>query len=129
MSVLARSADRCYPISEVWFKSEDNNVPAYVDIREIIGQTSAYVDWVIANDPTLVSPNTVAGHSAAANFTLNGIRVGETDIGPEIRGRFKNNSFDTVNKYVGGLNHPERYSRMYRQGTEARHLAFVGYDA
>ena len=129
MAVIARAANRVYPISEAWFKSEDADVPKYVDVREILNKESAYVDWVIANDPNLVSPNTKAGHSAAMNFTLNGIRVGETDKGPEIHGRFKGNTFDTSLKYVGGINHPERYSRIYRKGTLARHLAFVGVDA
>ena len=128
MSAIARSADRCYPISEKWFKATGSDVPGYLDAREIRDGNSAYVTWVIANDPNLVSPNTIAGHREALNFTMNGIRVGETDIGPEIEGLYAQNTFKTTMKYVGGINHPERYSRIYRKTTKARHLAFVGFS-
>lgn len=128
MSAIARSADRCYPISEKWFKATGSDVPDYIDVREIRESKSAYVRWVIANDRNLISQNTVAGHREALNFTMNGIRVGETDIGPEIHGIYAQNTFPTVMKYVGGINHPERYSRIYKSKTNARHLAFVGFS-
>jgi len=130
MGVISISADRHYPVSAAWLKSGDG--PEYVDIREVLlgDGTSAYVDWVIANDAAC--PITVKGeslaknrsmHSAAANITLNGIRVGENGT---ITGRMKNDTFVDKNEYSGGVNHPERWGRIYRKGTTAKQIWFVG---
>jgi hypothetical protein len=140
MSVLARSASRHYPISDAWLATEDD-APNYVDFREIIEKNSAYVDWVIANDPNC--PITQSGlslqknrdlHAMACNFEMNGIRIGEASRGPDVVGRLLGDTFTDKGKYAGGIDHPERYGRIYRQrgwqnnnGTFARHVWWVGY--
>ena len=136
MGVIAISADKHYPVSEAWLKTDGvTGKPEYVDIREVImgNGTSAYVDWVIANDsacPITIKSESLQKnrylHAAAATMTLNGIRIGETGSGGEITGRLKNDTFTDKGKYVGGINHPERYGRIYRKGTTARHIWFVG---
>lgn len=141
MSPIARSADRHYPISDAWLATEDD-APAFVDFYEVIAKSSAYVDWVIANDPNC--PITQAGatlqknrdnHAMACNFIMNGTRVGEASRGPDVVGRLLGDTYTDKNKYAGGIDHPERYKRIYRQngwgrnnGTYARHIWWVGVD-
>jgi hypothetical protein len=129
MSVLNSPADRCYPISHKWLTATGSDVPDYVDVREIRGGKSKYVKWVMANDPGLVSPDTVAGHKAAMNFTLNGISVGDTNTGTRIEGILSQNTFKTRLRYLQGFIHAVRYSRIYRKNTSVRHIAFMGYSA
>jgi hypothetical protein len=141
---------RCYPISDVWLRTQDESAPAYCDIQEIrndphsnvrqpenvlVGApnypSSAYLTWVLANDPTVFtlldgSVPTRKDHITAALFDDDGIRVGDTDIGNNIRGVLKNNTIITVGEYFGGVNYNEVYRRIYRKGTTVEKLWFMG---
>jgi hypothetical protein len=101
---------------------------------------SAYLTWVLANDPAV----TVSGkpgarrsdganlsrheHVRMASFIDNGLRIGESENGDNLRGIMKGNEYVTTQEYVGGINHPERYRRIYRTGTSVRGIWFVGYN-
>ena len=147
MSVMARSASCCYPISNEWLRAQGNDVPDYVDIDEIRLEAkpghpkSAYLTWVLANDPTLENKVkrmdgktlTRDDHIALASFIDNGIRIGAiadspTEIGNDVRGILKGQNVITRQEYAGYINHPERYRRIYRRGTNVENFWFVGYN-
>lgn len=142
---------RCYPISDVWLTTQDENAPEYCDIQEIRNDphgniqqpdnvlndapnypSSAYLTWVLANDPKVFtlqdgSTPTRKDHIAAALFEDDAIRVGDTDIGNNIRGILKNNAIITVGEYFGGVNYDEIYRRIYRKGTTVEKFWFIGH--
>lgn len=154
MSVLARSGSCCYPVSDVWMHAAANSdAPAYVDIDEIRNEQtgnqpraanelhgapntplSAYLTWILANDPGIMTREdgtncTRLDHVMAAQFIDNGIRIGATEkYGDNLRGIMKGAKYITVNEYVGGINHPERYRRVYRNNTQVERFSFVGYS-
>jgi len=144
MSVLARSASCCYPVSNKWLIATGSDVPDYVDINEIRQDAdpghpkSAYLTWVLANDAAVfkrldgTNPSR-SDHQAAANFIDNGIRIGAvadspTEIGNDIKGVLKNNTIITKQEYAGYISHPERYQRIYRKGTNVENFWFLGYN-
>jgi len=146
-------AKQNYPVSDVWLHTQDGGAPEYCDIDEITNDpygnvsqpdnalhqptdypNSAYLTWVLANDPTVFtridgSAPSRMDHIRAASFTIDGIRVGNIgDInGGNIRGILRNSAIITIGKYDGGVNHDEIYRRIYRVGTEVEKLWFVGY--
>lgn len=152
MSVLARSGSSCYPVSDEWLKATGSDVPDYCDIDEIRNEAtfnpglpsnalestpntaqSAYLTWVLANDPRVFllqdgSRPTRQDHIAASRFIDNGCRVGNDDGGNDLRGILKGNTIITTNEYVAGIDHPERYRRIYRTNTEVEGFWFVGYN-
>ena len=142
---------RNYPISDAWLHTTYPTAPLYCDIEEIrndpvlnVGQpenamhgpvshsSSAYLDWVIANDPgvfTLMdgSNPTKKDHVIAAKFNEDcGCRVGDVNDGNNIRGILKNSTIITTGEFTGGINHNEVYKRIYRQGTEVEKFWFLG---
>jgi hypothetical protein len=152
MSVKAKSASVHYPVSDVWLNASGSDVPDYCDIMEIRNeqtgnqalpsnalhgaptyQQSAYLTWVLANNPNVFrrldgSTPTRQDHVNAARFIDNGIRVGNDDDGNNLRGVMLESNILDTGEYVGGVNHPERYRRIYRSGTEIRGFRFVGYN-
>lgn len=142
---------KCYPISDVWLTTTDENAPEYCDIEEIRNDphgnvpqpdnallnapnysSSAYLTWVLANDPNVFtrmdgsSPSRV-DHRILALFCDTGIRVGSIDNGNNIRGLLKCNNIITVGEYDGGILHDDIYKRVYRSGTTVTRLWFIGH--
>ena len=141
---------RCYPVSDVWLTTNDESAPEYCDIQEIrndphgnvrqpdnilVGApdypNSAYLTWVLANDPTVFtredgSTPTRKDHILAALFSDIGIRVGNTTNGNDIKGVLKNSNIITIGEYFGGINYDEVYRRIYRNGTSVGKFWFVG---
>ena len=152
MSVLARSGSVCYPISNAWLReARSSSAPDYVDIVEIRNETlpgypqSAYLTWVLNNDPFLRSGGanhltkldgsalTRDNHRALAKFIDNGIRIGAiadspTEIGNDVTGVLFNSNYITRQEYAAYINHPERYRRIYRRGTNVENFWFVGFN-
>ncbi|MGW8324066.1 MAG: hypothetical protein ACWGNI_00090 [Desulfobacterales bacterium] len=141
---------RCYPISDKWLTTQSEDAPEYCDIMEIRNDphgnvhqpdnvlhgapdypSSAYLTWVLANDPrvfTLMDGSTPTrmDHIRAASFEDEAIRIGDTDNGNNVRGILKNNTIITVGEYFGGVNYDEVYRRIYRDGTEVEKFWFIG---
>jgi hypothetical protein len=141
---------KCYPVSDVWLRTKDKNAPEYCDIDEIrndphgnvrqpenvlVGApnypNSAYLTWVLANDPNVFtlqdgSTPTRMDHIIAARFNDTKIRVGDVDNGNNIKGILKYNNIVTVGEYTGGILHEEVYRRIYRKGTTVEKLWFMG---
>ena len=143
-------ATKCYPISDVWLTTQDENAPEYCDIEEIRNDPatrvqqpdtflrqptnyphSAYLTWVLANDPNVLqrmdgTPASREEHILAAQFIDTGIRVSDTDRGNDIIGILKESNNIVKGEYFGGISHGEIYKRIYRQGTEVEKLWFLG---
>lgn len=139
-----------YPISNDWLNSEDPTAPAYCDIEEIRNDpagnapqpanilqgpvahgSSAYLDWVLSNDPRVFtradgSTPSRTDHIIAARFHGTGIRISNTDISGKVKGILANSSIITKGEFFGGVEHSDVYKRIYRNGTEARDIWFVG---
>ena len=140
-----------YPVSDVWLRTRDSDAPEYCDIVEIRNDPrgnkrqpdnalrlpagypySAYIDWVIKNDPkvfTLLNGKAPAAidHIIAAQFTSDyGCRIGDTDDGNNVRGVLLNSAIITVGEFFGGVDHDETYRRIYRTGTTVEKFWFLG---
>jgi len=139
-----------YPVSDKWLDTQDPSAPEYCDINEIrndpgidtppletelrdraIHNPSAYLDWVLVNDPKVFtkldgSAPSRSDHIVAAQFTDCGCRVGDTDDGNNIRGILKNSNVITKGEYFGGIEHNDIYCRIYRKGTEVEKFWFLG---
>lgn len=145
---------RNYPISDKWLHPDDPDdptLPPYCDIYEIRNDpagnvpqpgnvlhhapdqpSSAYLDWVLANDPGVFkkldgsNPSRI-DHILAARFTDCGIHIGDTDNGNNVRGVMQDSAIITIGEFTGGVDHDEQYRRIYRHGTEVEKFWFLGY--
>ncbi len=132
MSVRAQAASRRYVIDDDWLQEygengENPDRSKYVDLYEISTEpeNSQYLTDLIAMGKNIDR----AQEQLKASFLSNGIRVGDDDDGPYIEGILEDESpaWRNKNKYVGGINHPERYRRIWAYRTTARHIQFCGY--
>jgi len=109
---------RCYPINNDWLGQNAADPDAYVDVREIRAGTSRYVSDMNL-DPAV--------EAAKLSFHVNGIRIGNANNGGNLYGRMFNDTFDHLSEFVGGVDHPETYGRIYAMRTQVRNIKFVGY--
>lgn len=142
---------KCYPISDVWLDTTDENAPDFIDIAEIRNdptgnqplpensievapdyENSSYLTWVMANDPSVftrldgTNPSKLE-HINKTQFKDFGIRVGNTDGGHIIRGVMMDDAMIVSNEFYGRITHDECFRRIYRNGTTARKIWFLGY--
>jgi len=142
---------KCYPISDVWLESEADDAPEYVDIDEIrcdphgnVTQpdnalqqppnhySSEYLTWVLKHDKNVFtkldgSSPTRTDHIRESHFRDMGTRIGNTTRGTHLVGVIKDAAIKITGQFTAGINHNEVFRRVYKNGTEARGIWFLGH--
>lgn len=142
---------KCYPISNVWLNSEADDAPEYVDIDEIrcdphnnVPQpddalqqppnhpSSEYLTWVLKHDKNVFTKldgtnPTRMDHIRESRFKDIGTRVGNTDGGENLIGVIKDGVIKVTGQFREGIVHGEVFRRIYKSGTTARGIWFLGY--
>jgi len=134
MSVKAQAAGKRYTINNEWLiryteGGDDADRSRYVDVLEIKDRpaNSQYLQDLIAMN--IITTDDLTNEQRKASFFHNGVRIGDDDDGQDVDGVLEEETprERTIQKYVGGINHPERFRRIYAWGTNARYISFCGY--
>jgi len=120
---------RHYAIDNAWLDIFAGDEDAYVDIMEIRTDPSqsAYLQWLVARG-TLTEEDYVR-EQQRASFEDNGIRVGNTTDGNDVRGWMRDEAYIDTSDYLATLNHPDVWRRIYANGTTARRIWFMGFGS
>lgn len=115
------SARKAFRISNAWLEAH-SGTDAYVDLKEVMDDSSAYLDWVVANDG--VDREKV---KAIASLDPTAIIVYTTTGGDNIRCRLAEENSSATRKLIGKIVHPLAITRIKARGTSCRDIEILGY--
>lgn len=125
---LTKPSSRRYRIDNDWLDEYQNDATRFVDIDQIAKDPTNSQYLTDLNSAPLNRNVNIDQEQGRASFWLNGIMVGDTDVGANVNCVYEEDdlAYNHVSSFLATYKHDVRVRRVYAQNTQGRDIDFLG---